>query len=95
MALGTWDERRHGNQGQGTQKTLIHVLPFPLLPFPSSQEVIFPGVVVRLPILTNDAPAALFQVDQSPLKVLGKAENWLAQDDYSHPTDESNKDQDS
>lgn len=55
----------------------------------------FPGIVVRLPILTNDTLAASFQVDQSPFKALGKAENWLAQDDYSYSMDESNRDQDS
>lgn len=72
MALGIWDEKRHWNQGQRTQKTLIHIPLFPPFPFPPSQEVMFPGIVVRLPILTNDTLAASFQVDQSPFKSLGE-----------------------
>ena len=57
---------------QGTQKTIVYILLLPPLPFPSSQEVIFHWVVVRLPTLTNDTLAALFLVDQSPLKALGR-----------------------
>ena len=87
-----WDIKREWmsrNQGQGTQKTSEHILFLIPLSFPSSQEVIIPWVVVRMPTLSNDTLAALFQEDQSPSQtrphylpsVLGGAElfgpGWL------------------
>ena len=108
-ALGTWEEVRHQkgieeqNQRWGPQKTLEYILLLISLPFPSSQEVILPWVVVvGLPTLRNDTlvfvpgRSKFFSyISSTTSHQPGEAEDWLVWDDCSHSTDESSKAKDS